>query len=97
MPAHHLLKPYDSETFKDPDAAFNQYQDYAFSKGFFIITLSSGDETTLQPHHVFGCKHYSKYTQNYRKLDDFCGKNSNQQREATKVHQKNCGWCIWVA
>jgi hypothetical protein len=47
MPAHHLLEPYNSETFKDPDAAFNQYQDYAFSKGFFIITLSLGNKTTL--------------------------------------------------
>jgi len=47
MPAHHLLKPYNGETFKDPNATFNQYQNYAFNKGFFIITLSSGNETTL--------------------------------------------------
>jgi len=86
MPAHHLLELYDGETFEDPNAAFNQYQDYAFSKGFFIVTLSLGDKTTLRPHYVFGCKHYSKHTRNYRKLDDFCGKNSNRQREATKVH-----------
>ena len=47
MPAYHLLKLYNGETFKDPNAAFNQYQDYAFSKGFFIITLSLGDKTAL--------------------------------------------------
>ena len=97
MPAHHLLEPYDGEIFEDTDAAFNRYQDYAFSKGFFIVILSSSNETALRPHCTFSCKHYSMYTRNYRKLDDFHGKNSNRQREATKVHQKNCGWCIWVA
>jgi hypothetical protein len=25
MPAHHLLEPYNGETFEDPDAAFNRY------------------------------------------------------------------------
>ena len=77
MPAHHLLELYDSKTFKDPNAALNQYQDYAFSKGFFIVTLSLGDETALRPYRIFGCKYYSKYTQNYCKLDDFYNKNSN--------------------
>ena len=86
MPAHYLLELYDGKTFKDPNAAFNRYQDYAFSKGFFIVTLSLGDKTTLQPHYIFGCKYYSKYTRNYRKLDDFRGKDSNRQREATKVY-----------
>ena len=47
MPTHHLLKPYDGKTFKNLNTAFNQYQNYAFSKGFFIITLSLGDETAL--------------------------------------------------
>jgi len=79
MPAHHLLELYNGETFKDPNTAFNRYQDYTFSKGFFIVILSLGDKTTLQPHRVFSCKHHSKYTRNYRKLDNFCGKNSNQQ------------------
>ena len=79
MSAHHLLELYDGETFKDPNAAFNRYQDYAFSKGFFIVILSLGDETALWPHHIFGCKHYSKHTRNYRRLDDFCGKDSNRQ------------------
>ncbi|XTI83056.1 hypothetical protein V2W45_1326500 [Cenococcum geophilum] len=79
MPAHHLLKPYDGETFKNPDAAFNRYQDYAFSKGFFIITLSLGNKTALWPHRIFSCKHHSKHTRNYRKLDNFRGNNSNRQ------------------
>ena len=94
MPAHHLLEPYNGEIFEDPDAVFNQYQDYAFSKGFFIVILSSGNETALQLHHIFGCKHHSKYTWNYCRLDDFCGKDSNWQQKGTKVHQKDCGWCI---
>ena len=86
MPAHHLLEPYECEIFKDTNAAFNRYQDYAFSKGFFIIILSSSNETGLRPHYIFGCKHHSKHTRNYRKLDDFRGENSNRQREATKVY-----------
>ena len=97
MPAHYLLEPYDGEIFKDTDAAFNRYQDYAFSKGFFIVILSSSNKTALRLYYIFSCKHYSKYTRNYRKLDDFRSKNSNRQREATKVYQKNCGQCIRVA
>ena len=97
MPAHHLLEPYDGEIFKDTNAAFNRYQDYAFSKGFFIIILSSSNKTALRLYYIFSYKHYSMHTRNYRKLDDFRSKNSNQQQEATKVYQKNCGWCIRVA
>ena len=78
MPAYHLLELYNSKIFKDTNATFNWYQDYAFSKGFFIIILSLGNKTTLRPHRIFGCKHYSKYTQNYRELDDFCSENSNR-------------------
>ena len=86
MPAHHLLELYNGEIFKDTNATFNWYQDYAFSKGFFIIILSSSNKTTLWPHYIFSYKHYSKYTWNYYKLDNFCGKNNNRQWEATKVH-----------
>ena len=86
MPVYYLLELYNSKTFKDPNAAFNRYQDYAFSKGFFIIILSLGNKTALQPHRIFSCKHYSKHTRNYRRLDDFYGKDSNRQREATKVY-----------
>jgi len=86
IPAHHLLEPYNGEIFEDTNAAFNQYQDYAFSKGFFIIILSSSNKTALRPHCIFSCKYYSMHTRNYCKLDNFRGKNSNRQREATKVH-----------
>ena len=86
MPAHYLLEPYNSEIFKDTNAAFNWYQDYAFSKGFFIIILSSSNKTALWLYYTFSYKYYSIHTQNYRKLDNFCGKNSNRQREATKVY-----------
>jgi len=79
MPAHHLLEPYNGEIFEDTNAAFNWYQDYAFSKGFFIVILSSSNETSLRLYYVFSCKHHSKYTRNYRKLDDFRGKDSNRQ------------------
>ena len=47
MPAHYLLELYNSETFKDPNAVFNKYQDYTFSKGFFIIILSLSNKTAL--------------------------------------------------
>ena len=77
MPAYYLLELYNGEIFKNPNAAFNWYLNYAFSKGFFIVTLSLGNKTALQPHHIFSCKYYSKHTQNYRKLNNFCGKNSN--------------------
>jgi hypothetical protein len=62
MPAHHLLELYDGEIFKDTNAAFNRYQDYAFSKGFFIVILSSSNETALQLYYTFSCKYYSIYT-----------------------------------
>ena len=62
MPAYHLLEPYNSEIFKDTNTAFNWYQDYAFSKGFFIIILSSSNETTLRLYYIFSYKYYSKYT-----------------------------------
>jgi len=79
MPAQHLLEPYKGETFEDLDAAFNRYQDYAFSKGFFIVKLSASGPDTLRPRTIFVCKHYGEHTRNYRKLDDFRGENSNRQ------------------
>ena len=97
MPAQYLLELYKGKNFKDINTIFNQYQDYAFSKGFFIIKLLVSSLDTLQPHTIFIYKHHSKYTQNYYKLDDFYGKNSNCQREATKVYQIKCGWSIQVA
>ena len=86
MPAHYLLEPYNGEIFKDTNAAFNRYQDYAFSKGFFIIILSSSNKTALRLYYIFCYKYYNKYTRNCRKLDNFYSKNSNRQREATKVY-----------
>ena len=97
MPAYYLLELYNSEIFKNPNAAFNRYQDYIFSKGFFIVKLLVSSLDTLRPRTIFVYKHYSKYTQNYYKLDDFRGKNSNRQQEATKVHQIRCGQSIQVA
>lgn len=97
MPAQHLLEPYTGENFEDINAAFNRYQDYAFSKGFFIVKLSVSGLDTLRPRTIFICKHHGEYTRNYRKLDDFRGENSNRQREATKVHQIRCSWSIRVA
>ena len=97
MPAQHLLEPYTGEIFEDINAAFNRYQDYAFSKGFFIVKLSVSGLDTLRPRTIFVCKHHGEHTRNYRKLDDFRGENSNRQREATKVHQMRCGWTIRVA
>jgi hypothetical protein len=78
IPAQHLLEPYKGENFKDINAAFNRYQDYIFSKGFFIIKLSVSSLDTLRPRTIFIYKHYSEYTRNYRKLDNFRGKNSNR-------------------
>ena len=78
MPTHHLLELYEGEIFEDTNAAFDRYQDYAFSKGFFIVILSSSNKTGLWLYCIFSCKHYSKHTRNYRKLDNFRGKNSNR-------------------
>ena len=47
MPIYHFLELYNGKIFKDTNAVFNQYQDYTFSKDFFIIILFSSNETAL--------------------------------------------------
>ena len=59
-----LLPPMDGEVFNSFQECFARLQDYAFSNGFAVVTLSLG---TKKARAQFGCVHRAEETKNWRK------------------------------
>jgi hypothetical protein len=61
-----LLPPMNGEVFGSFQECFTRLQGYAFSKGFAVVTLSSGKKKARAQ---FGYIHHAEKTKNWRKLE----------------------------
>jgi hypothetical protein len=91
-----LLPPVDGEVFGSFQECFARLQGYAFSKGFAVVTLSSGKKKARAQ---FGCIHHAEETKNWRKLEKRVEKDlvtketvSNRKRGNHTVNAKGCPW-----
>lgn len=66
LPDLHCEEPIDGEQYLWPNQILNRLQDFAFTKGFAVVTLS-GSQTKGRMR--FGCVHHGK-PRDTRKLDD---------------------------
>jgi hypothetical protein len=92
-----LLPPEEGEIFECANECFHRLQAWAFTRGFAIVTTTSGNEKACAQ---FCCVHHSEETKNWRKLDKRITKDpetgeitSNRQRGN---HTKNARGCTWA-
>ncbi|KAF8466130.1 hypothetical protein BDZ91DRAFT_782999 [Kalaharituber pfeilii] len=65
MPEIHCEEPMDGEQYAWPNMALDRLQDYAFTKGFAVVTLSGSEK---KGRIRYGCVHHGK-PRDTRKLD----------------------------
>jgi len=93
IPPAHLLDPQPGKILH-PDEAYNRLQDYAFSKGFCIVTASRNAANTYVR---YKCIHHGKETRNWRKLEEHASKETNREKEFTNIHARGCPWQMYVS
>lgn len=86
IPNPHLTDPNISETFVDSAVAKSRVQDFAFSQGFAVVTLSHDQIRRIL---VLACTQHGSHTKNWRKtpLED-------RKRINTKVSANDCPFRI---
>jgi hypothetical protein len=92
----HLIHPVDGEIFSAPEAAFDRLQNYAMSRGFYVVYRSTDkNKAKTEIYRVrWQYIYYSLETANKRGLKkhviyDFEGEiSSERKRENTKIINK---------
>ena len=85
IPAAHRAEPTENETTTDKDAGRGRLQDWAFTKGYALATVSNkADRLRL------ACVHHGEQTRDYRKLGE-------ERKRKGKVQAKGCKFAIYVS
>ena len=85
-----LLPPQQGELFETAKECIRRLQAYALSRGFAVMTLTSGLKRAR-----FACIHYSSEPRNWRGLEDYVYKDdegaiiSRRKRDDTSSNAKN--------
>lgn len=88
IPSTHLIAPDIDETFLDATVAKSRIQDYAFSQGFAVVTLSHDRVRRIL---VLVCKQHRTHTKNWRKTPT-----DERKRGNTKVSANDCPFCLRI-
>ena len=80
LPSDHLLILTHGESFKTPEEAFQHLQDWAFTKGFTVVT-----ESTRKGRVIFQCIYHRKKTRNSRMIVT-----EDRERVSTAIKAKGC-------
>jgi hypothetical protein len=67
LPPAHCLDPVEQEPSVSKEAAFVRLQNWAFTKGFALVTSSAKSENGHVVRVYFNCVHHKKETRNTRK------------------------------
>ncbi|KAF8457102.1 hypothetical protein BDZ91DRAFT_786041 [Kalaharituber pfeilii] len=90
MPELHCEEPMDGEQYAWPNMALDRLQDYAFTKGFAVVTLSGSEK---KGRIRYGCVHHGK-PRDTRKLE--AEDSEVQRRRQTNTQAKECLWAISI-
>ncbi|KAF8442789.1 hypothetical protein BDZ91DRAFT_787249 [Kalaharituber pfeilii] len=90
LPALHCEEPMDGEAYLRPNIAMDRLQDFAFTKGFAVVTLSGSQKKGRMR---FGCIHHGK-PRDTRKLDIDDSKVLRKRRTNTNAQQ--CPWAVTI-
>jgi hypothetical protein len=88
-----LLPPQQGELFETAKECIRRLQAYALSRGFAVVTLTSGPKKAR-----FACIHHSFEPRNWRGLKDYMHKDdegaimSRRKRDNTSSNAKNYIW-----
>ena len=82
IPNPHLIAPTINETFVDSTVAKNRVQDFAFSQGFAVVTLTHDRTRQIL---VLACTQHGSQTKNWRKTPL-----EHRKRINTKVSANDC-------
>src|SRR5436190_8332397 len=88
----HCLNPVEDEPTESKEAAFVRLQNWAFTKGFALVTESSKTKNGQVIRVYFECVHHKKETRNSRKL-----KEEDRKRVQTKTQTNGCKFSIYVS
>src|SRR6266536_1614482 len=68
LPPAHCLNPVEREPSESKEGAFVRLQNWAFTKGFALVTASAKSTNGQVVRVYFNCVHHKKETRNTRKL-----------------------------
>ena len=105
LPMSHLIHPVDGEIFSAPEAAFDRLQNYAISRGFYIVHRNTDKNKAKTEIYKVRWQyiHHNLETANKRGLKEHVIYNSEnkisseRKRENTKIINKKCNWEIGVS
>jgi hypothetical protein len=91
IPPAHCLNPLEGEPTASKEAALVRLQNWAFTKGFALVTASAKtkNERIVRVH--FNCVHHKKETRNTRKFAE-----EDRKRPHTKTQANSCKFSIIV-
>jgi hypothetical protein len=90
LPPAHCLDPVENEPSESREAAFIRLQDWAFTKGFALVTESAKTKNKQVVRVYLDCVHHKNETKNSRKLDE------ERQRVQTRTQANGCKFSIGI-
>jgi hypothetical protein len=90
LPAHRL-NPWENELFKSRESVYLCLQDWAFTKGFALVTESTKTEKGQVVRQYVDCVHHKKETQNTHKLAE-----EEHRRTQTKTQTNSYKFSISI-
>jgi hypothetical protein len=91
LPPAHRSNPRENEAFELREAAFVRLQDWAFTKGFALVTESAKTHNGQVVRVYLNCLHHKKETRNSRKLAE-----EERQRAQTQTQANSCKFSIGI-
>lgn len=88
LPEVHCEEPIDGEQYPWPNIILDRLQDFAFTKGFAVVTLSGSQNKGRMR---FGCVHHGK-PRDTRKIDN--SDTSLKRKRQTTTLAKDCNWAV---
>jgi hypothetical protein len=87
LPAAHRIPPQEKEIIENPEAAFVQLQDWAFTYSFALVKESGRADRVL-----FECTYHKKVTKNWRKTAEL-----DRERVETKTQSRGCKFGLYMS
>jgi hypothetical protein len=91
LPPAHCLNPIEDELADSREAAFVRLQDWAFTKGFALVTESAKTHNGQVVCAYIECVHHKKETRNTRKLTE-----GERERAQTRTQANGCKFSIGI-
>jgi hypothetical protein len=92
LPPSHCVPPTEREFAASKEAAYTHLQDWAFTKGFALVTQSSKTEGGVVNRVIYACIHHAKKTRNTCKTAE-----EDRKRVETKTQANSCPFRLYIS